>query len=49
MELSGNGEKTIAYLSNDSASQGEDKTLKTLKADMVVHGAGRVPIPKDWT
>lgn len=41
--FSDEGEKTVMYSSNDSTSQGEDKTLKTLKANMVVHGVGRVP------
>ena len=43
IDFSDDGEKTVLYSSEDSTSQGEDKTFKTLKADMVVHGAGRVP------
>jgi glutathione reductase (NADPH) len=53
IRLSCEGEKTVEYSSNVSPSKEEegegegDRTLRTLKAGMVVHGAGRVPNIED--
>jgi glutathione reductase (NADPH) len=48
IDLSDDGEKIVVYSTTEvSAPQEEGKALKTLKADMVVHGAGRVPNTKE--
>jgi glutathione reductase (NADPH) len=40
---SANDTKLVVHASNNSGSTEDGKLIKTLKADMVVHGAGRVP------